>query len=214
MQLHTYFRSSTAYRVRIALNLKQLEADLLPVHLVRGGGEQHSLKFRKVNPLGRVPVLVDGGVPFTQSLAVLEYLEEIHPNPPLLPADATDRAWIRSLADLIACDIHPLNNLSVLKYLEQELGMDEAARRKWIHHWVRNGFTALEEIIAKDPRVKTYCYGDKVSIADVCLVPQVYNAKRFGVDMASYPTISRINDACMQLKAFEKAAPENQPDAE
>lgn len=214
MQLHTYFRSSTAYRVRIALNLKQLEAELLPVHLVRGGGEQHSLKFRKVNPLGRVPVLVDGGVPFTQSLAVLEYLEEIHPNPPLLPADATDRAWIRSLADLVACDIHPLNNLSVLKYLEQELGLDEAARKKWIHHWVQNGFTALEEIIAKDPRVKTYCYGDKVSMADVCLVPQVYNAKRFGVDMAPYPTISRINDACMQLKAFEKAAPENQPDAE
>lgn len=214
MQLHTYFRSSTAYRVRIALNVKQLEADLLPVHLVRGGGEQHSLKFRKLNPLGRVPVLVDGGVPFTQSLAILEYLEEIHPNPPLLPTDATDRAWIRSLANLIACDIHPINNLSVLKYLEQELGLDETARRKWIHHWVKNGFTALEEIIAKDPRVKTYCYGDRVSMADICLVPQVYNAKRFGVDMTPYPTISRINDACLQLKAFEKAAPENQPDAE
>jgi maleylacetoacetate isomerase len=214
MELYTYFRSSAAYRVRIALNIKQLEPEHRPIHLVREGGEHRKLKFHKLNPLERVPVLVVGCVPYTQSLAILEYLEEIHPNPPLLPSDETDRAWIRSLACTIACDIHPLNNLGVLQYLEREFGADETARKKWMHYWIHQGFKALEEILSKDPRVKTYCYGDKVSMADICLVPQVFNANRFGVDMEKYPTIRRINEACMQLEVFKRAAPENQPDAE
>lgn len=212
MELFTYFRSSAAYRVRIALNLKRLEADMHPVHLVRN--EQQSLKYRKLNPLGRVPVFVDNGIPITQSLAIIEYLEEIHPNPRLLPSDEADRAWIRSLAHTVACDIHPLNNLGVLRYLENELGVDETARMRWIRHWITQGFTALEETLAKDPRVKSFCYGDEVTLADVCLVPQVFNAERFGVDMSPFPTLSRIYAACMALDAFVKAAPANQPDAE
>lgn len=212
MELFTYFRSSAAYRVRIALNLKQLEADLHPVHLVRN--EQQSLRYRQLNPLGRVPTFVDNGIPITQSLAIIEYLEEIHPNPPLLPTDEADRAWIRSLALTVACDIHPLNNLGVLRYLENELGLDEAARVHWIRHWIGQGFNALEEVLSRDPRVKRFCYGDRVTMADVFLVPQVFNAERFGVDMALYPTIARINAACMALDAFIKAAPANQPDAE
>lgn len=214
MELYTYFRSSAAYRVRIALNIKQLEAEQRPIHLVREGGEHRKLKFHKLNPLERVPVLVVGGVPYTQSLAILEYLEEIHPNPPLLPSDETDRAWIRSLAQTIACDIHPLNNLGVLQYLEREFKADENARKQWVHYWIKQGFKALEEILGKDPRVKTYCYGEKVTLADICLVPQVFNANRFGVDMEPYPTIRRINEACLELESFKRASPENQPDAE
>lgn len=214
MELYTYFRSTAAYRVRIALNLKQLEAEHRHVHLVRDGGEHRKPSFHKLNPQERVPVLVDGGVPVTQSLAILEYLEEIHPNPPLLPSDTVDRAWVRSIAAIIACDIHPLNNLSVLQYLEKEFGADEAKKRRWIHHWINNGFSALEEILGRDPRVKTYCFGEKVTMADVCLVPQVFNAQRFGVDMEPYPTLRRINDACLRLDAFKRAAPENQADAE
>jgi len=214
MELYTYFRSSAAYRVRIALNIKQLEADHKFVHLVRDGGEHRKRGFHKLNPQERLPVLVDGGVPVTQSLAILEYLEEIHPNPPLLPDDVADRAWVRAIAQLIACDIHPLNNLGVLRYLETEFGADEAARRKWYQHWINQGFTALEEVLAKDPRVRTYCFGNRLTIADVCIVPQVYNANRFGVDMSAYPTLQRINDACLKLAVFAKAAPENQADAE
>ena len=214
MELYTYFRSSAAYRVRIALNIKRLEADYRYVHLLRDGGEHRKQGYHKLNPQERVPVLVDGGVPVTQSLAILEYLEEIHPNPPLLPDDIADRAWVRSLAQIVACDIHPLNNLGVLKYLENEFGVDEAARRKWYRHWIHQGFKAMEEILSKDPRVKTYCFGTKVTVADICLVPQVYNAKRFGMDMSPYPTIARINDACLELPTFAKAAPEKQKDAE
>lgn len=214
MELYTYFRSSAAYRVRIALNIKQLEADHKFVHLVRGGGEQHAHGFRKVNPQGRVPVFVDGGQPITQSMAIIEYLEEIHPNPPLLPDDIADRAWIRSLANVVSCDIHPLSNVSVTKYLEREFGADEAARVRWMHHWIDAGFSAIEETLSKDARVGTYCYGKRVTMADLFIVPQVFNALRFGLDMSAYPTIQRINDACLKLDAFRKAAPENQPDAE
>lgn len=214
MELYTYFRSSAAYRIRIALNIKQLEAGQRFVHLVRDGGEQHHHGFHKLNPQERVPVLVDGGVPFTQSMAIVEYLEEIHPNPPLLPDDVADRAWIRSLANIVSCDIHPLNNSSVLKFLEKEFGADEGTRQRWVRHWISRGFQALEEILSRDPRVKTYCYGRKVTLADVFLVPQVYNALRFGVDMSTYPTLVRINEACLKLDAFTRAAPENQPDAE
>lgn len=214
MELYTYFRSSAAYRVRIALNIKRLEAEHRYVHLVRDGGEQHHHGFHRLNPQERIPVFVDGGAPLTQSMAIIEYLEEIHPNPPLLPGDVADRAWVRSIANIIACDIHPLNNLAVTQYLAAEFGMDEGGRIKWYHHWMAKGFKALEEMLAKDPRVKTYCYGNRVSMADLFLVPQVYNAKRFDLDMSPYPTISRIDDACMQLDAFKRAAPENQRDAE
>lgn len=214
MELYTYFRSSAAYRVRIALNIKQLEAEQRFVHLVRDGGEQHHPGFHKLNPQERVPVFVDGGKPISQSMAIIEYLEEIHPNPPLLPNDTADRAWVRSISNIIACDIHPLNNPSVTKYLEREFGMDEAARIRWYHQWMATGFRALEEILAKDPRVKTYSYGNKPSMADLFIVPQVYNANRFDLDMSPYPTISRINDACMKLDVFKRAAPENQRDAE
>ncbi|HEX7047543.1 MAG TPA: maleylacetoacetate isomerase [Gammaproteobacteria bacterium] len=214
MELYTYFRSSAAYRVRIALNIKQLEAEHRFVHLVRDGGEQHHHGFHKLNPQERVPVFVDGGKPIAQSMAIIEYLEEIHPNPPLLPGDTADRAWVRSLANLVACDIHPLNNLAVIQYLQREFDIDDAAKTKWFHHWMNEGFKALEAILAKDPRVKTYCYGNKVSMADLFVVPQVYNAKRFDLDMSAYPTISRINEACLQLDVFKRAAPENQRDAE
>lgn len=213
MELYTYFRSTAAYRVRIALNLKNIEADHKVVHLVKDGGEQHSSSYRRLNPQGRVPTLVDGGMPITQSQAIIEYLDEVHPNPPLLPDDLKDRAWVRSIAGLVACDIHPLNNLSVLKYLQQELGVDEAAKTKWYRHWVAEGFSALEEMLANDARVGDYCYGSRLTMADIFIVAQVYNAHRFDCDMSAYPVINEINDNCLKLDAFKRAAPEVQPDA-
>ena len=213
MELYTYFRSTAAYRVRIALNLKKLEADQKYIHLVKDGGEQHSTSYRRLNPQGRVPTLVDGGMPITQSQAIIEYLDERHPNPPLLPEDLTDRAWVRSIAGLIACDIHPLNNLSVLQYLEKEMGADENAKMKWYRHWIAEGFSALEEMLANDARVGDYCYGSRVTMADIFIVAQVYNAHRFDCDMSAYPVISEINDNCLKLDAFKRAAPEAQADA-
>jgi maleylpyruvate isomerase len=214
VELHTYFRSTAAYRVRVALNLKQLDADYHYVHLVRDGGEQHKAAYRQVNPQGRVPTLVVGGMPLTQSLAIIEYLEEAHPNPPLLPTDLQDRAWIRSIANLVACDIHPLNNLSVLQYLQNELGIDEAAKLKWYRHWVAEGFSALEEMLTKDARVGDFCYGGKVTLADIFIAAQVYNADRFECDMTPYPVIREINANCLKLDAFRRAAPDAQRDAE
>lgn len=213
MELYTYFRSSTSYRVRIALRLKKIEADYHYVHLANNGGEQHHTSYRKLNPLGRVPTLVYDGVPITQSMAILEMLDELHPNPPLLPADMMDRAWVRSLANLVACDMHPVNNLSVLKQLEARFGADEAQKADWYRHWLDVGFTALETILAADPRVTDYCYGKQITIADICLVPQVYNAERFQCDMSKYPTIARIAKNCLALDAFRLSSPENQPDA-
>lgn len=213
MELYTYFRSTAAYRVRIALNMKRLEADHRYVHLVRDGGEQHSTSYRRLNPQGRVPTLVVGGMPISQSQAIIEYLEEVHPNPSLLPEDLKDRAWIRSIAGLIACDIHPLNNLSVLQYLQQELGVDDEAKMKWYRHWVEQGFGALEEMLVNDARVGDFCYGSKVTMADIFIVAQVYNAERFECDMSRYPVISEINANCLKLDEFRRAAPEEQPDA-
>lgn len=212
IELYGYWRSSAAYRIRIALNLKGLEATPRSVHLRRG--EQGAPAYRRRNPLGRVPTLVDRGRTYTQSLAILEYLEERYPRPALLPRAAGARARVRALADLVACDIHPMNNLSVLKYLERELNIDSDMRLRWYRHWIGVGFAALETLLADDPRTGRYCHGDRPTLADVCLVPQVYNARRFDCDLAAYPTIRRIDAACGTHEAFRRAVPEAQPDAE
>ncbi|MHB8426131.1 MAG: maleylacetoacetate isomerase [Gammaproteobacteria bacterium] len=213
MELYTYFRSSAAYRVRIALNLKGLKADYRYVHLVKDGGQQHSPGYKAINPQELVPALVDEGHVLTQSLAIIEYLEETHPQPPLLPKDAPGRARVRALAQVVACDIHPLNNSRLLKYLERELHADETARNTWYRHWVVEGFTALEKLLAGNSRTGKFCHGDQPTLADICLVPQVFNAKRFEIDRAPFPTIRRIHDHCLTLKAFTDAAPEKQADA-
>ncbi|HET7569746.1 MAG TPA: maleylacetoacetate isomerase [Gammaproteobacteria bacterium] len=213
MQLYTYFRSTAAYRVRIALNLKELEAEQRFVHLVRDGGEQHGAGYRQLNPQGLVPTFVNGGAPITQSLAIIEYLEEKYPQSPLLPKDPAGRARVRALAQTVACDIHPLNNLRVLQYLERELGADKPARDQWYRHWIKEGFDALESMLASSPATGRYCHGDTPGLADICLVPQVFNARRFECDLGPFPTITRIERACLELEEFAKAAPENQPDA-
>ncbi len=213
MELYGYFRSSAAWRVRIGLHYKQLTAISRSVHLLRSGGEQHARAYLELNPQGLVPTLVDGGRVLTQSLAILEYLEETRPIPPLLPQDATARASIRSWALAIACDIHPLNNLRVLQYLERELGQPEAARRTWYRHWVIRGLEALESEIARTRPDDSFCWGETPTLADVCLVPQLYNARRYGVDLAPYPRLVRAEQACFAHDAFALTAPERQPDA-
>ncbi len=214
MKLYTYFRSSAAYRVRIALNLKGLAYDAVPVHLVRSGGEQHQAEYRSINPAGLVPALEEGGEVLTQSLAILEYLEETHPEPPLLPGDAVQRARIRALALAIACDIHPINNLRVLQYLTREFGADEAGKASWYRHWVEIGLAAVEAMLEDGPKEARFCFGDVPTLADVCLVPQVFNARRFQCDLSAMPRIARVVAHCETLEAFRLAAPENQPDAE
>lgn len=212
MKLYSYFRSSAAYRVRIALHLKQLAHETVAVHLLRDGGEQKAAAYRALNPQQLVPALTVDDQTLTQSLAIIEYLEETHPAVPLLPADAAGRARVRALAQLIACDIHPLNNLRVLQYLQQQLQADEAAKNAWYVHWIREGFDALETRL-QSPHTGRFCHGDNPTLADCCLVPQVYNARRFQVDLTAYPTIVRIDAACAALPAFQAALPENQPDA-
>ena len=212
MKLYTYFRSSAAYRVRIALNLKGLGREDAYIHLREGA--QRSADYLKLNPQGLLPTLVDGEVVAGQSLAILDYLEETYPEPPLLPGDAAGRARVRQLALIVGCDIHPLNNLKVLQYLGRELGLEEAERNRWYHHWVNEGFTAIEALLRESAATGEFCHGDTPGLADVCLVPQVYNANRFEVDLAAYPTILRINQACLSLDPFAQAAPDVQPDAE
>ncbi len=212
MELYTYFRSSAAYRVRIVLNLKGLEADYRYVHLVRDGGEHHAPDYSTLNPQQLVPAFRDGGQLFTQSLAICEYLEDEYPEVSVLPADAPGRARVRALAQVVACDIHPLNNLRVLRYLEHELGVDKDARTRWYRHWVEEGFHALEALL-DDRRTGRYCHGSYPTLADACLVPQVYNARRFGCDMDAFPTIKRIDAECLELDAFRRAAPDQQEDA-
>ncbi|MDE2024215.1 MAG: maleylacetoacetate isomerase [Gammaproteobacteria bacterium] len=214
MELYTYFRSSAAYRVRIALNLKGLKADYRYVHLVKDGGQQHQPEYLALNPQGLVPALVDKGHVLTQSLAIIEYLDETHPQPPLLPKDAPGRARVRALAQIVACDIHPVNNQRILKYLEKEFRADEAARSKWYRHWIVEGFNALDKLLGSSPATGKFCHGDQPTLADICLVPQVFNARRFKIDLASFPAIERINAACLALAAFVDAAPDRQPDAE
>jgi maleylacetoacetate isomerase len=205
--LHDYHRSSACFRVRIALGLKGLAYETVPVHLVRGGGEQHAAEFRALNPAELVPVWSDEQGVFTQSLAIIEYLEELHPQPALLPGEPAARAWVRSLALSIACDIHPLNNLRVLGYLERELGVAEQARRAWYRHWVEDGLAALEAQLARRP-ASAFCAGEQPGLADCCLVPQVTNALRFACRLDHVPRVRELFDRCMALPAFARAAPQ------
>ncbi len=211
MLLYDYFRSSAAFRVRIALNLKQLTAERRYVHLARG--EQRKPGYLAENPQGLLPMLVVGARRLTQSMAILEYLDEKHPLPPLLPVGLEDRAWVRSIALAIACDIHPLNNLRVLKYLKNEMRLDEAQRDAWYAHWITQGFTALEPML-DSAATGPFCHGDSPTLADVCLVPQVFNAQRFKVPLAAFPRIVAIHAACLELPAFADAQPSRQRDAE
>ena len=211
--LYGYWRSSAAYRVRIALNLKGIDYESAPVHLVRDGGEQHSPAYRALNPQRLVPALVVGDTVFTQSLAIIEYLEETGPAPALLPPDAAGRARVRSLAQIIACDVHPLQNLRVLNYLAGELGADQDQRTAWARHWIAEGLRAFEDRLARSPDTGAFCHGDTPGLADACLVPQLFNARRFGCALDAWPTLGRIDEACRKLPAFRAAAPEAQPDA-
>ena len=214
MKLYTYFRSSAAYRVRIALNLKGLSYQAVPVHLLKNGGEQHQDDYRRINPSGLLPAFQDDWITLTQSMAIIEYLEEAHPTVPLLPQDAPGRARVRELAQIIGCDIHPINNLRVLSYLVKQLGLSEQAKTEWYRHWVIEGFQSLEAHLARDPGAGPFCHGDRPTIADCYLVPQVFNAQRFDIDVAAFPNIARINALCTDLPDFKAAHPSRQPDAE
>lgn len=215
MKLYSYFRSSASYRVRIALNVKGLDYDMVAVHLQKGGGEQLSEAYRKLNPNALVPTFVDDtGAVLTQSLAIIEYLDEVHPEPSLLPGSALDRAHIRSIALQISCDIHPVNNLRILRYLSKDLKVSEDDKNAWYRHWCESGLAALETMLAADSRTGTFCVGEQPTLADCCLVPQVANAQRFNCDLSRVPTIMRIHAACAAQDAFARAAPASQPDAE
>jgi len=211
MKLYSYYRSSAAYRARIALNLKGLAYETAPVHLVKDGGHNRRPEFRAVNPQMRLPALVtSSGDVLIQSLAIIEYLDETHPTPPLLPKEPIARAHARALADIIACDIHPMNNIGPLRYLKNELHQEQSAIDAWYHHWVIAGFEAYEALVRPGP----YSCGSDVTMADICLVPQVYNARRLKVPLDKFPKIVGIDAACLKLSAFDRARPENQPDAE
>jgi len=211
LKLYSYFRSSAAYRVRIALNLKNIAYETVPVHLTRDGGYQRRPEFRAINPQMRVPALATpAGDVLIQSLAIIEYLDETHPHPPFLPKDPIARAHARALADIIACDIHPLNNLLALRYLKREMHQEQSAIDTWYHHWVIEGFEAFEALTQPGP----YACGSAVTVADIVLVPQVANARRLNVPLDRFPKIVAIDAACLKLDAFDRARPENQPDAE
>jgi maleylacetoacetate isomerase len=208
VQLYSFSRSSAAYRARIALNLKGLPYDMVSIHLQSGTNRKP--EFRAVNPQMRVPALkLDSGEVLIQSLAIIEYLDETHPRPPFLPRDPLGRAKVRALADVIACDIHPLNNLAPLRYIKNEFGQDQSKIDAWYHHWIHEGFEAIETMIEPGP----YAWGAEVTLADICLVPQVANARRFKVPLERFPKIVAVDAACLKLPAFDKARPENQPDA-
>lgn len=212
--LHTYFRSSAAFRVRIALNLKGIAADFAFVHLLKDGGQQHAGAYALLNPQELVPTLVDQGRAIGQSLAIIEYLDEIRPEPPLLPQSPLARARVRQIAYAIACDIHPVNNLRVLKYLRKELGRSEDDVLGWTRHWIALGFDALETMLSSSPETGQFCHGDKPTMADVCLIPQMANARRANMDVGAWPTLHGIEQTALALPAFERALPANQPDAE
>ncbi|EKO3930099.1 maleylacetoacetate isomerase [Vibrio fluvialis] len=211
-KLYGYWRSSAAYRVRIALHLKGLEYTHCPVHLVKEGGEQHSAAYHQLNPSELVPTLIDDGVTLSQSLAIIEYLDDVYPQMPLIPRSGHKKYQVLSLAHDIAMDIHPINNLRVLQYLSNELAVNDEQKAEWYRHWVQVGFAAFEEKL--NTRAGAFCVGDELSLADVCLVPQIYNAERFSVDMTPYPQIQRITQSLRAIPGFIKAEPENQPDAQ
>jgi maleylpyruvate isomerase len=215
MKLFGYWRSSAAYRVRIALHMKNIECESISVHLVKNGGEQHHEEYTTLNPTHLVPTLVDssveGDLVLSQSMAILDYLDNKFPQAPLYPSSMIEKAQVHALALDVACEIHPVNNLRVQQYLVKELDVDEKNKLAWSHHWMNVGFTALEEKLQQTSG--SYCFGDQVTIADLCLVPQVYNANRFNVDMSNFPLINAIVERCNQLPAFIKSLPENQEDA-
>ena len=214
MKLYTFFRSSASYRVRIALNLKGLDYEQVPIHLRRGGGEQFSPSYKAVNPQALLPALDDGGPILTQSLAIIEYLEERHPQPPLLPVDPADRALVRAMALNIACEIHPIQNLRVLVHLKSTLKQSDDDLNLWARHWIDLGLSALEQTVISGPKRGSFCLGNAPTLADICLVPQLANARRFGCDLSGYPVLLQAEAACLALPAFANAAPEKQPDAE
>lgn len=211
LTLYDYFRSTAAYRVRITLNLKGLDYQQAQVNLLQG--EEGGSEYRAVNPQGLVPALDVGGEVLQQSLAICEYLDEVEPEPPLLPDDPLQRAQIRALAQMVACDIHPVNNLRILKYLTGKLGVSEAQKLSWYRHWIDEGFCPIEQMLSETASAGLFCFGNSITLADICLVPQVYNARRFELDLSPYPRIVQIEQQCLQLDAFERARPENQPDA-
>lgn len=212
MKVYGYFRSSAAFRLRIALNLKGIATETELVNLQ--AGDQFSAAYRTVNPQGRVPALaLDDGAVLIQSMAIMEYLEETHPEPPLLPKDPKGRARVRGLANVIACDIHPLNNLAVLNYLTGEMKVSEDDKLRWYRHWVAQGLAAFEELLSDGSGTGTYCHGNTPGLADICLVPQVFNAQRFNCDLGGYKTLMRVFEACMKLEAFDDAQPGKQPEA-
>lgn len=212
--LYTYWRSSASYRVRIALNLKGIEHELEPVHLVRDGGQQYADEYTALNPQALVPTLVHGQRVLTQSLAIIEYLDELFPGPMMLPGPPEVRARVRAIAQAIACEIHPLNNLRVLKYLTGQAGLDEEAKMAWYRHWTEQGLIAVERMLEETPGTNLYCQGDEPTLADCCLLPQVYNARRFECSLQDVPRIRSICDELEKQPAVRRAAPENQPDAE
>lgn len=214
VRLYGYWRSSAAWRVRIALHLKGVEWRSVPVHLARDGGEQRRPEFLALNPQGLVPTLEIDGLVLTQSLAMIEYLDETRPDPPLLPADHAGRARVRSLAQLVASDVHPLNNLRVLQYLRDRLDIDDARRDAWYRHWISEGLGALEARLAREPATGRFCHGDAPGLADCCLVPQLYNARRYGCPVDDFPTLLRIDAACGELDAFRAATADAQDDAQ
>jgi maleylacetoacetate isomerase len=214
VKLYSYFRSSAAFRVRIALNLKGIAYETVPVHLLKAGGEQHLEAYRRANPASLIPALEDDGRLLTQSLAIIEYLDERHPQPALLPPDAPARAYVRAIALSIACDIHPLNNLRVLRYLVRDMGLSDEKKDAWYRHWVELGLGQLEQSVTAAGLSGRYALGDRVTMADLAIVPQIFNARRFGCDLSGAATLSAICDRCMELEAFQRAQPSSQPDAE
>jgi maleylacetoacetate isomerase len=213
IKLYGYWRSTAAYRVRIVLNMKQIPYSQESVHLVKNGGEQHKPEYQAINPQELVPTLVDDGVSIGQSMAILEYLEEKYPKVALLPQTLDKRALTRQLAQIVCCDIHPLNNLRVLQYMKDKLEVSDDNKSAWYHHWIRTGFQAYDKLLTQNKISGTYSLGEELSLADACLIPQIYNANRFNFPMNEFPRLKEINENCLKLERFQNAVPENQPDA-
>ena len=212
--LYGYFRSSAAFRVRIALNLKGIRPELRFVHLRKDGGQQNTAEYLALNPQGLIPMLVHKGATISQSLAIIEYLDEVVPEPALLPGDPAGKARVRQLSDAVACDIHPVNNLRVLNYLRDEMGASDEDRTKWQRRWIMQGFSAMETWLSSSPQTSRFCHGDQPTMADIFLIPQMTNARRVQIDLEAYPTLLRIEKAAFDLSAFVDAQPQMQPDAE